>query len=77
MRSDHHIIDLAPGSMPTADFTAAPGAREPSKISRPGLRFRRVVPAYDGGHGIEKREPVWLLIEWRDGENEPANCFLC
>jgi SRSO17 transposase len=39
--------------------------------------LRRVVPAYDGGHGIEKREPVWLLIEWRDGENEPANCFLC
>lgn len=26
---------------------------------------------------IEKREPVWLLIEWRDGEDEPANCFLC
>jgi hypothetical protein len=39
--------------------------------------LRRVVPAYDGGHGIEKREPVWLLIEWRDGEDEPANCFLC
>lgn len=39
--------------------------------------LRRVVPAYDGGHGIEKREPVWLLIEWRDNENEPANCFFC
>lgn len=39
--------------------------------------LRRVVPAYDGGHGIEKREPVWLLIEWRDGEDQPANHFLC
>jgi SRSO17 transposase len=39
--------------------------------------LRRVVPAYDGGHGIEKREPVWLLIEWRDDEDEPANYFLC
>ncbi len=39
--------------------------------------LRRVVPAYDGGHGIEKREPLWLLIEWRDGEDEPANHFLC
>jgi SRSO17 transposase len=39
--------------------------------------LRRVVPAYDGGHGIEKRESVWLLIEWRDNEDEPANCFLC
>ena len=38
--------------------------------------MRRVVPAYDGGHGIEKREPLWLLIEWRDGEDEPANYFL-
>jgi hypothetical protein len=39
--------------------------------------LRRVVPAYDGAHGIEKREAVWLLIEWRDDEDEPANCFLC
>jgi len=39
--------------------------------------LRRVVPAYDRGSGIEKREPVWLLIEWRDNEGEPANCFLC
>jgi len=37
----------------------------------------RVVPAYDGGHSIAKREPLWLLIEWRDGEDEPANYFLC
>jgi SRSO17 transposase len=39
--------------------------------------LRRVVPAYDGGPGIDKREPVWLLIEWRDNEDAPANCFLC
>ena len=39
--------------------------------------LRRVVPAYDGGHGIEKRESLWLLIEWRDGEDEPANHFVC
>jgi SRSO17 transposase len=39
--------------------------------------LRRVVPAYDGAHGVEKREAVWLLIEWRDDEDEPANCFLC
>ena len=38
--------------------------------------LRRVVPAYDGGHGIENREPLWLLIEWRDGEDEPSNYFL-
>jgi SRSO17 transposase len=39
--------------------------------------LRRVVPAHERGPDIEKREPVWLLIEWRDGEDEPANHFLC
>jgi SRSO17 transposase len=39
--------------------------------------LRRVVPAYDGAHGVEKREAVWLLIEWRDGEAAPANYFFC
>lgn len=38
--------------------------------------LRRIVPAYDQCHGMEKREPLWLLIEWRDGETEPANYFL-
>ncbi len=37
--------------------------------------LRRIVPAYDDAHGIEQREPLWLLIEWRDGESEPANYF--
>jgi SRSO17 transposase len=26
---------------------------------------------------IEDREPLWLLIEWRDGETEPRNYFFC
>jgi len=26
---------------------------------------------------VAEREPVWLLIEWRDGETEPANYFFC
>jgi SRSO17 transposase len=26
---------------------------------------------------IEDREPVWLLIEWRDNEKEPRNYFFC
>jgi SRSO17 transposase len=36
----------------------------------------RVVPAHDDGVEPAKREPLWLLIEWRDGETEPANFFL-
>jgi SRSO17 transposase len=38
---------------------------------------RRVVPAYDGpSRAAEQREELWLLVEWRDGEAEPANHFL-
>lgn len=36
----------------------------------------RVLPAHDHGPPPEAREPLWLLIEWRDGESEPANYFL-
>jgi SRSO17 transposase len=36
----------------------------------------RVVPAHDDGTAPAQREPLWLLIEWRDGEAEPANYFL-
>jgi SRSO17 transposase len=39
--------------------------------------LRRVVPAHDDARGIERREALSLLIEWRDGEDEPANYFLC
>src|SRR5882672_5619726 len=38
--------------------------------------LRRIVPAYDQCHGMDNRESLWLLIEWRDGETEPANYFL-
>jgi SRSO17 transposase len=37
----------------------------------------RVLPASEHGGPAREREPLWLLIEWRDGEPEPANYFLC
>ena len=36
----------------------------------------RVIAAHDDGNPPRDREPLWLLIEWRDGEDEPANFFL-
>jgi SRSO17 transposase len=42
--------------------------------------LRRVVWAGKPGRenrAVDKREPEWLLIEWRDGEPEPANYFFC
>jgi SRSO17 transposase len=38
--------------------------------------LRRVVVADDGNALPSLREPLWLLIEWRDGEVQPANYFL-
>lgn len=38
--------------------------------------MRRVSPAREQHRELAERETVWLLIEWRDGEAEPANYFL-
>jgi SRSO17 transposase len=38
--------------------------------------LERVLPAHAHGDRARDREPLWLLIEWRDGEDEPANYFL-
>ena len=43
--------------------------------------MRRVVPAYDHQQSTpeslaRRREHLWLLVEWRDGEPEPSNYFL-
>lgn len=37
--------------------------------------MRRVFPCCEQGRDLHERESVWLLIEWRDGEEEPANYF--
>jgi SRSO17 transposase len=37
--------------------------------------MRRVFPCRELGRDQHEREPVWLLVEWRDGEKEPANYF--
>lgn len=51
------------------------GTKQPLSAN---FALRRVVHAGKKGSGpVEEREPVWLLIEWRDGEPEPANYFLC
>jgi len=37
---------------------------------------RRVVVGHDDGQPTSKREEQWLLMEWRDGEKEPAHFYL-
>lgn len=36
----------------------------------------RVVVAHDDGQPAHERQQEWLLIEWRDDEEQPANYFL-
>jgi SRSO17 transposase len=38
--------------------------------------FRRVKPAHDDGTEPATREPVWLVIEWPQGEARPTKFFL-
>jgi SRSO17 transposase len=38
--------------------------------------FRRVVPAADDGSEPRKRDRVWLICEWRDGEDAPKHFHL-
>ena len=37
--------------------------------------MRRVTPCGEQGHELDERSTVWLLIEWRDGEADPANYY--
>ena len=37
--------------------------------------MRRVTPCAELNHELEERSTVWLLLEWRDGEADPANYY--
>jgi SRSO17 transposase len=49
------------------------GTKEDLSAKFAVLRVRACV---DEKQEADKRETVWLVIEWRDGEDEPANYFL-
>jgi SRSO17 transposase len=51
------------------------GTRPNKKLSSRFL-FRRVKPAQDDGTEPASREPVWLVIEWPEGESKPTKFFL-
>jgi SRSO17 transposase len=51
------------------------GTRPNKKLSSRFV-FRRVKPAYDDGSEPMPREPVWLVIEWPEGESQPTKFFL-
>ena len=51
------------------------GTRPHKKLSS-RFAFRRVKPAFDGDPEPMVREPVWLVIEWPEGESGPTKFFL-
>jgi len=51
------------------------GTRPNKKLSSRFV-FRRVKPAFDGTPEPTLREPVWLVIEWPDGESAPTKFFI-
>lgn len=42
---------------------------------RSRFAFRRIKPAHDEGIEPSMREPVWLVIEWPDGESKPTKFY--
>jgi len=50
------------------------GTRPNKKLSS-RFAFRHVKPAYKGGDKAMLREPVWLVIEWPEGESKPTKFF--
>jgi SRSO17 transposase len=51
------------------------GTRPHKKLAS-RFAFHPVKPAYDDGSAPMLREPVWLVIEWPDGDERPTKFFL-
>jgi len=48
----------------------------PNKKLNSRFVFRRVKPAFEGEPEPMLREPVWLVIEWPEGEKAPTKFFI-
>lgn len=67
-------VDLGEGAF--RKITWRDGTRPNRKLSSRFV-FRRVKPAYDDGSAPAMlREPVWLVIEWPEGAQQPTKFFL-
>jgi SRSO17 transposase len=66
-------VDLGPSAF--RRLTWRDGTRPNKKLSSRFL-FRRVKPAQDDGTEPASREPVWLVVEWPEGESKPTKFFL-
>ncbi|MBZ4423388.1 IS701 family transposase [Myxococcus sp. RHST-1-4] len=67
------VSDLALGIHERGGFRRSTWRQGTQEALSARFALRRVVAA---GVPQREQEPLWLLIEWRDGEPEPANYFL-
>jgi SRSO17 transposase len=51
------------------------GTRPHKKLSS-RFAFRRIKPAFEGGPEPMLREPVWLTLEWPEGQSAPSKFFI-
>jgi len=59
-------------------YTWREGSREGRTRGKLASRFwfRRVKVAHDDGTAVAQREPLWLALEWPEGEPKPTKYFL-
>lgn len=70
------VRDLAFQAQSRGGFRSCTWRKGTKKDLSARFVLRRVVIADDAKVDPNEREHLWLLIEWRDGETEPANYFL-
>jgi SRSO17 transposase len=70
------VCDLAVGIHERGGFRHCTWRKGTKEDLTALFALRRVVIADDKDKPSAQREPLWLLIEWRDGEPAPANYFL-
>lgn len=64
-------VDLGPRAFRRLTWRDGPGGRLSSRFA-----FRRVKVANDDGTDAGDREPMWLVMEWPEGEAKPAKFIL-
>jgi SRSO17 transposase len=64
-------VDLGPRAFRRLTWREGPGGKLSSRFA-----FRRVKVANDDGTDAGDREPMWLVIEWPEGEAKPTKFIL-
>ena len=68
-------LGISLGERAFRKITWRDGTRPNKKLSS-RFAFRRIKPAFEGSPEPMLREPVWLVIEWPEGESGPTKFFL-